>query len=360
MSLSIGIVGLPNVGKSTLFNALLGKAQAAASNFPFCTIEPNIGTVPVPDFRLNKLAQFENSKKIIPATIKFVDIAGLVKGAHQGQGLGNQFLSHIREVDAIIQVIRLFSDENVSHVEGGINPKDDIETIDTELLLADLDTIEKKLIKEEKMAKKDIKLMPKVETYRKLKQHLEQGLSARTFTTTDKEIDFIKELNLLSIKPVLYVANLDDNQINNSKSLSETLNVDSDQIIAINAKIEAELLDLSSADTKEYLEAINLDEPGLNKIIKIGYKLLNLITFFTAGETETRAWTIKKGTLAPEAAGTIHTDFEKGFIKAEVINYKELEQLGSIKKAQEQGLIRIEGKDYTVRDGDVMLFKFNV
>jgi len=314
----------------------------------------------VPDFRLDKLAQFENSKKIIPAAIEFVDIAGLVKGAHKGQGLGNQFLSHIREVDAIIQVVRLFSDENVSHVTGNLDPKDDIETIDTELLLADLDTVEKRLIKEEKMVKKDIKLMPKVDTYRRLKQHLEQGLSARIFNLNKEEAGFVKELNLLSIKPVLYIANLDDNQIDNPKPLHKILNIDSNQIIAINAKTEAELVDLSSTDQAEYLKAINLDEPGLNKIIKTGYKLLNLITFFTAGETETKAWTIKNGTLAPEAAGTIHTDFEKGFIKAEVINYKDLEQLESLKKASEQGLIRMEGKDYIVRDGDVMLFKFNV
>ncbi len=360
MSLSIGIVGLPNVGKSTLFNALLGKAQAAASNFPFCTIEPNVGIVPVPDFRLDKLAKFENSKKIIPTTVEFVDIAGLVKGAHQGQGLGNKFLSHIREVDAIIQVVRLFSDKNVSHVSGDIEPKNDMETIDTELLLADLDTLEKRLDKEEKMAKKDNKLIPKVNMYRKLKQHLEQGLSVRTFDFEKEEASFMKELNLLSIKPILYVANLDDNQINNPKPLHKILGIDSDKIIAINAKTEAELVDLSPNDQAEYLKAINLDEPGLNKIIKNGYKLLNLITFFTAGETETKAWTIRKGALAPQAAGTIHTDFEKGFIKAEVINYTDLEPLGSLKKASEQGLIRIEGKDYIVKDGDVMLFKFNV
>lgn len=360
MSLSIGIVGLPNVGKSTLFNALLGKAQAAASNFPFCTIEPNIGIVPVPDFRLDKLTQFENSKKTIPATVEFVDIAGLVKGAHQGQGLGNQFLSHIRKVNVIIQVIRLFSDKNVSHISGDINPKDDIDTINTELLLADLDTIEKRLIKEEKMAKKDTKLIPKVDAYCKLKHHLEQGLAARTFVFDKKESEFIKELNLLSIKPTLYVINLDDDQINDIKSLPEILGINNDQIIPINAKTESELSDLLPADQAEYLKAINLDEPGLNKIIKIGYKLLNLITFFTAGEKETKAWTINNGALAPEAAGAIHTDFEKGFIKAEVINYKDLEKLESLTKAQGQGLVRIEGKDYIVRDGDVMLFKFNV
>ncbi len=363
MSLSIGIVGLPNVGKSTLFNALLGKAQAEASNFPFCTIEPNIGTVPVPDNRLQILTKLENSAKTIPTTIEFVDIAGLVKGAHQGQGLGNQFLSYIREVDAIIQVIRLFADDNITHITGAIDPMDGIETINTELLLANLQTVEKRLDKDVKNATQNPKLQSKVNFYHLLKQHLEQGKSARTLTINPDNQTFIKELNLLSSKPILYVANLDDVQIQNPnilEPLKKLIETDTAQIIPINAKTEAELVDLNPEEQKNYLKEIGLTEPGLDKVIKASYQLLNLITFFTAGPTETRAWTIPQGTLAPQAGGVIHTDFTKGFIKAEVINYDELVKIGSLKKATEVGKVRQEGKDYIVRDGDVMLFKFNV
>ena len=363
MNLSIGIIGLPNVGKSTLFNAVLGKAQAAASNFPFCTIEPNIGTVPVPDERLKKLAKLESSAKIIPATIKFVDIAGLVKGANQGQGLGNQFLSHIREVDAIIEVVRLFTDDNVSHVTGNIQPQDDIETINTELLLADLQTIENRITKEDKAAKQDLKLKPKLAFYQKLRQHLEQGLSARAFSTNKDELPWIKELQLLSAKPILYVANIDENQLKDSKLIQpfqEILKIDGAKLITINAKAEAELTELSPEEQKGFLAELGLNESGLNKIIRSGYKLLHLITFFTAGPTETWAWTIRENTKAPEAASVIHTDFEKGFIKAETVNYEDLIAAGSYKQASELGKVRQEGKDYIVQDGDVIIFKFNV
>jgi len=363
MNLSIGIIGLPNVGKSTLFNAVLGKAQAAASNFPFCTIEPNIGTVPVPDDRLKELAKLESSAKIIPSTIKFVDIAGLVKGANQGQGLGNQFLSHIREVDAIIEVIRLFADENVSHVAGNIQPQDDMETINTELLLADLQTTENRIIKEERAAKQDPKLKPKLAFYQKLQQHLEQGLSARSFSANKDELPWIKELQLLSSKPILYVANVDENQLKDPEllqSFKKMLKTESAELIAINAKVEAELAELSTEEQNDFLTELGLAESGLNKIIQSGYKLLNLITFFTAGPTETRAWTIKENTKAPEAASTIHTDFEKGFIKAETVSYTDLITAGPCKQASELGKVRQEGKDYIVQDGDIIIFKFNV
>lgn len=363
MSLSIGIVGLPNIGKSTLFNALLGKAQAAASNFPFCTIEPNIGTIPVPDSRLDVLAKMEHSAKITPTTIEFVDIAGLVKGAHEGEGLGNQFLAHIREVDAIIEVVRFFVDKNVIHVAGDINPKSDSEIINTELVLADLQTIEKRISHEEKEAKTDPKLKPKIDFYRRLQQHLNQGLSARVIPVTDEEKVWLKESQLLSTKPILYVANVDYQQLSDPKvllPLKEILKTEEANIITINAKAEAELIDLPPAEQAEYLKELGLAEPGLNKVIKAGYKLLNLITYLTAGPIEARAWTIPTGTKAPQAAGVIHTDFEKGFIKAEIVSYDDLITAGSMKQASELGKVRQEGKDYIIQDGDVIYFKFNV
>lgn len=363
MSLSIGIVGLPNVGKSTLFNALLGKAQAAASNFPFCTIDPNVGIVPVPDDRLATLAKLENSAKIVPTTIEFVDIAGLVKGAHEGEGLGNKFLAHIREVDAIIEVVRFFTDKNVIHVAGDINPKSDSETINTELVLADLQTIEKRISSEEKEAKTNPKLKPKIDFYRRLQQHLNQGLSARVVPVTDEEKVWLKESQLLSAKPILYVANVDYQQLNDPEilmPLKDVLKTDEANIIMVNAKAEAELIDLPPIEQAEYLKELGLKEPGLNKVIRSGYKLLNLITFLTTGPTETRAWTITVGTKAPGAAGVIHTDFERGFIKAEVVSYDDFITAGSNKRAIELGKVRQEGKEYVMQDGDICFFKFNV
>lgn len=364
MSLKIGIVGLPNVGKSTLFNALLGANQAAASNFPFCTIEPNTGVVPVPDPRLGQLAKIEKSDRIVPTTVEFVDIAGLVKGASQGQGLGNQFLSHIREVDAIIHVVRLFQDENVTHVTGNIYPQDDVETINTELLLADLQLLEKRLEKEAKAAKTDPKIVPKVTLYQKLKQHLEQELPARTYKPSgrDEEI-FFKELNLLTAKPILYVANVDEKQIQDKSMLAPLqtiLEKEQAEVVAINAKTEAELVDLEGNEKQEYLKELGLDEPGLHKVIRAGYNLLRLITFLTAGPKETRAWTIKDGSTAVQAAGVIHTDFAKGFIRAETVSFDDFIASNGWIGARAKGKVRSEGKDYVVKDGDVILYRFNV
>jgi len=363
MSLSIGIVGLPNVGKSTLFNALLGKAQAAASNFPFCTIEPNVGIVPVPDDRLDVLTKMEGSAKTVPTTIQFVDIAGLVKGANEGQGLGNKFLAHIREADAIIEIVRLFPDENVIHVSGKLDPQGDIATINTELMLADLQTLEKHLPKVEREAKTDPKIKPKVAFLEKLKNHLAAGQGARTLTITDEEQLWLKELYLLSSKPILYVANVTHDQLSNQDLLNPIQTIaqtEGAEVISIDAKIEAEIAELPSSEQAEYLKGLGLDEPGLNKVIHVGYRLLNLITFLTTGPDETRAWTVKAGAKAPQAAGVIHTDFERGFIRAEIVSYADLVAAGSMKKAAELGRIRQEGKDYIMRDGDVAHFKFNV
>jgi len=353
MSLSIGIVGLPNVGKSTLFNALTNN-RAEASNYPFCTIDPNVGIVNVPDRRLEVLAKISKSEKIIPAGIKFVDIAGLVKGAHSGEGLGNKFLSHIRECDAICEVVRAFKDNNIIHVDGKIDPDSDQETINLELIMADLNTVEKrleKIIKEAKSGNKEIiKLKAILE---KLKNNLEQGTAVRDIEINEDELALIKDLNLLTVKPILYILNISDNEKIEVGKKWET------SALKLNVKLEEEIAALAREEQKEYIKELGLAQSGLDKFIRAAYKLLNLITFFTTGPDETRAWTVKAGSKAPRAAGVIHTDFEKGFIRAEVINYEKFVAAGSEARAREQGLIRTEGKDYIMRDGDICHFLFN-
>lgn len=362
MSLKIGIVGLPNVGKSTLFNALLGTNQAAASNFPFCTIDPNTGVVPVPDHRLERIAELESSVKIIPATVEFVDIAGLVKGASQGQGLGNKFLSHIREVDAIAHVVRWFEDDNIIHVSGQINPKEDIETIELELVLADLDTTDKALERATKAARsQDKAAQAEAAVLGKIKSHLESEKPVRTLSLTDEELLTIKSFHLLTAKPILYIANLSERQIGEPGIHDKVAqHFAGHPIVTLSAKVEAELSELASEDRLAYMESIGLTEPGLDKVIRTGYQTLGLITYFTGGPQEARGWTITQGTAAPDAAGVIHTDFTKGFIRAETVSYQDFDQLGGWDGAKAGGKVRSEGKTYIVADGDVMLFRFNV
>ena len=346
MSLKIGIVGLPNVGKSTLFNALLKKSAALAANYPFATIEPNVGTVPVPDDRLSALQSVYNSEQIIPATIEFVDIAGLVKNSDSGEGLGNQFLSHIREVDAIVHVLREFGDDNVIHVEGRVDPTEDMQIISTELMLADLAVLEK--------ARRPIKgSVPKEEVQRqavieKALQIVEQGDVAGLALLEKEDLDLIKDLNLLSLKPVIYVHNVDESQLAQPAPLPPGH-------IHVNAHLEAELSALSESEQEEYLAELGIEQSGLDQVIKAGYELLGLMSYLTAGPKEIRAWTIRRGSKAPEAAGEIHSDFEAKFIRAEVVNWKELVDCGGWSEAKAKGLIRMEGKDYVVQDGDVML-----
>lgn len=354
MSLSIAIIGLPNVGKSTLFNALT-KNKAEASNYPFCTIDPNVGVVLVPDERLEPLALAVGTKKVVPAVVEFVDIAGLVAGAAKGEGLGNKFLAHIRECDAICEVVRDFHDTNVTHVAGEINPESDKETIKTELILADLETMQKKLVSLEKDTKSDTKVRPLYEFANKVYELLEKGEPARSISGDEEERLWLKSFQLLSSKPHIYVYNVDEETLKGSGHCEEL----SDAAICISAKIESELADLSDEERDEYLKELGIDEPGLNKLIRKAYELLGLQSFFTAGEKEVRAWTVRCGAKAPEAAGVIHTDFEKGFIKADVCNFRDLIDSGGWNGAREKGKVRLEGRDYICREGDVMIFKFS-
>lgn len=363
--MEIGIVGLPNVGKSTLFNAIT-QAGAECANYPFCTIEPNIGIVSVPDKRLDLLAQMENPQNVIPATIKFVDIAGLVKGASKGEGLGNKFLSHIREVDAVLNVVRCFEDNNIVHVEGNIDPIRDIEIITLELILADMEVIERRISRTSKMAKNDKNAAFELDVLEKIKQALDAGRPVRTLEFSEDEQNFVNQLMLLTSKPVMYAANISEDDLISGteneyvKKLKQYAKAENSEVVVISAKIEEELSALNEDEKNELLSEYGLEEPGLNNIIRKGYSLLGLITFFTAGPKEVRAWTIKNGTKAPQAAGKIHSDFEKGFIRAEVIAFNDLIEAGSQVAAKEKGLMRLEGKDYVMKDGDVVVFRFNV
>ncbi|MBR1453307.1 MAG: redox-regulated ATPase YchF [Lachnospiraceae bacterium] len=363
--MKLGIVGLPNVGKSTLFNSIT-KAGAECANYPFCTIEPNVGVVPIPDKRLIELTKLYNSEKTTYATIEFVDIAGLVKGASKGEGLGNQFLANIRETDAIVHVVRCFDDSNIIHVDGTVDPIRDIDVINMELIFADLETLEKRLSKVKHLMNNDKEAKVEFEVLEKLKSHLESGKLAINFETDDDK-KFVDELNLLTSKKVIFALNVGEEDVkddgaNNEyvKKAKEYAKTHNSEAFVISAKVEEDLAGLDDSEKEEFLKELGIKESGLDKLIKASYKLLNLMSFLTAGEKESRAWTIEIGTKAPKAAGKIHTDFEKGFIKAEVINYKDLLQCGSLAKAKEKGLVRIEGKDYVVQDGDVMLFRFNV
>ena len=363
--MKIGIVGLPNVGKSTMFNSIT-KAGAECANYPFCTIEPNVGIVAVPDKRVDKLAEMYKPQKVTKAVIEFVDIAGLVKGASKGEGLGNKFLSHIREVDAIAQVVRCFEDSNVIHVDGSVNPLRDIETINLELIFADMETLEKRLEKAKKMLKADKKYQAEIDLIEKIKSNLEKGIPARAIEYSDEEKEMLKEMFLLTSKPIIYIANISEEQIENAeneemvKQVKEYAKKENAEVIPLCVKIEEELSGLEEEDKKEMLEALGLEESGLDKLIKKSYDLLGLMSFLTAGEPEVRAWTIKKGTKAPQAAGKIHSDIERGFIKAEIVSYEDLVREGSMVAAKEKGLVRQEGKDYVMQDGVIVLFNIKV
>lgn len=365
--MKLGIVGLPNVGKSTLFNSLT-KAGAESANYPFCTIDPNVGVVPVPDHRLKLLSDLYHSEKITPAVIEFVDIAGLVKGASKGEGLGNQFLSNIREVDAIVHVTRCFEDPNVIHVDGSVDPMRDIETIDLELIFSDMEILERRIAKTNKSLMGNKSLAKELEILKALYSHLEAGKLARSYETEDEdELAFISSLNLLTWKPVIFAANVTEDDLSNDgadnafvQQVRQFAAQNGSEAFVICAQIEQEIAELDEDEKKMFLEDLGLSESGLEKLIAASYRLLGLVSYLTAGEKETRAWTIKVGTKAPQAAGKIHTDFERGFIRAEVVNYQDLLDCGSYTAAKEKGLVRLEGKEYVIKDGDVVLFRFNV
>ena len=363
--MKMGIVGLPNVG-IIIFIYAISIAGAECANYPFCTIEPNVGVVAVPDERLNKLAEIYNPQKVTPAVIEFVDIAGLVKGASHGEGLGNKFLSHIREVDSIVEVVRCFEDSNIVHVDGSINPIRDIETINLELIFADIETVDKRIDNAKKKIKADKKYQEELDVFEKIQKVLEEGKLAQTIAFTEEEKEIIKDAFLLTMKPILYVANVSEEQLNNAendekvKLVKEYAKEQGAEVIALCVKIEEELASLTDDEEKEMLEALGLKESGLDKVIKASYDLLGLMSFLTAGEPEVRAWTIKKGTKAPQAAGKIHSDIERGFIRAEIVSYDDLMREGSMTAAKEKGLVRSEGKEYIMQDGDIVLFKFNV
>ena len=366
--MKLGIVGLPNVGKSTLFNSLT-KAGAESANYPFCTIDPNVGVVTVPDERLTKLGEMYHSKKVTPAVIEFVDIAGLVKGASKGEGLGNQFLANIREVDAIVHVVRCFEDTNVVHVDGSVDPARDIETINLELIFSDVEILERRIAKVAKQARMDKTLAKELKLLEALKAHLEEGNMAKTFELSEDEdeIEWYRSYNLLTAKPVIYAANVSEDDLADDgaanphvKNVRELAEKENSEVFVICEQIEQEMAELEDDEKAMFLEELGLKESGLEKLIRASYKLLGLISFLTSGEDETRAWTIKNGTKAPQAAGKIHTDFERGFIRAEVVAYQDLMACGSMVAAKEKGLVRLEGKEYVVKDGDIIVFRFNV
>lgn len=364
--MKLGIVGLPNVGKSTLFNAITN-AGAESANYPFCTIEPNVGMVAVPDERLNVLTKMYNSAKTVPAVIEFVDIAGLVKGASRGEGLGNKFLSHIREVDAIVHVVRCFDDMNIVHVDGSIDPLRDMETINLELIFADLEMIDKRLQKCVKMLKGDKGIQTEINMLEGLKAMLEEGKPARSYDFTEKEIELVRQISLLTMKPVLYATNMDEAGFRNYETENEyykqvvaKAKEENALVMPICAQLEQDIVELEEDEKEMFLSELGLEQSGLDRLVQVSYDLLGLISFLTAGPTESRAWTVTKGTKAPQAAGKIHSDFERGFIRAETIHYNDLIACGTMAKAKEKGLVRSEGKDYVVKDGDIILFRFNV